>query len=89
MRDELTFPSVGELIAAYQRGSLSPVEVTEQALARMAKTNPVLNAVACPLEQLAPGSRRSQRNRRTGAAHPDRLPAFRCRSRTHSTSAAW
>lgn len=53
MREETTYWSIASLIAAYQRGSLSPVEVTEQALARIAQTNPVLNAIACPLEQLA------------------------------------
>src|SRR5882762_7631053 len=44
MTDELAFTSAAELAALIARRAMSPVEVVEGVLARIAKTQPVLNA---------------------------------------------
>jgi Asp-tRNA(Asn)/Glu-tRNA(Gln) amidotransferase A subunit family amidase len=44
---------VAELRAAYARGELSPAELLEDALARLAEQNPRLNAFLCTLDRLA------------------------------------
>jgi Asp-tRNA(Asn)/Glu-tRNA(Gln) amidotransferase A subunit family amidase len=41
---ELAYASIGELAPAIHRGDISPVELTEIALERIARLNPVLNA---------------------------------------------
>jgi len=42
--DDLLFAPIAEIAARYRRGDLSPVEVTERTLARIAALNPTLNA---------------------------------------------
>ncbi len=44
MTDDIARLSAGELIAGYRDGSLSPVEATRAALARIEKHDPALNA---------------------------------------------
>ena len=44
MTDDLAFTSAAELAALIARRAVSPVEVVEGVLARIAKTQPVLNA---------------------------------------------
>jgi aspartyl-tRNA(Asn)/glutamyl-tRNA(Gln) amidotransferase subunit A len=43
-KDELAFLSAAELLNAYRRRDVSPIEVTETALARIDRLNPKLNA---------------------------------------------
>ena len=42
--DDLLFAPIAEIAARYRRGDLSPVEITEHTLARIAALNPTLNA---------------------------------------------
>ena len=42
--DDILFSSIATVAARYRSGDLSPVEVTERALARIASLNPTLNA---------------------------------------------
>lgn len=48
--DDLLFCSIGELAARYRDGSLSPVAVTRQIIARIARLDPVLNSFITVLE---------------------------------------
>ncbi len=51
--DEILFASIAEVGAAYRAGTLSPVAVTEKALARIEALNPVLNAFITVTAELA------------------------------------
>ena len=56
------FPTVAELGERYRAGSLTPETVVEEALARIARLEPSLNAFACRMEDEA----RAEARRRTG-----------------------
>ncbi|MEZ5777016.1 MAG: amidase [Paracoccaceae bacterium] len=56
------FPTVHELGAAYRNGSLTPSDVVDAALGRIARLEPSLNAFACRMEEEA----RADAARRTG-----------------------
>src|SRR3990172_5034423 len=45
--EEITFLSGAELLSAYRKRELSPVEVTQAALERIDRLNPALNAYLC------------------------------------------
>jgi aspartyl-tRNA(Asn)/glutamyl-tRNA(Gln) amidotransferase subunit A len=47
------FWPVAELVAAYRRGDLSPVDVAEEAIVRIERFNPLLNAVLARLDEQA------------------------------------
>jgi aspartyl-tRNA(Asn)/glutamyl-tRNA(Gln) amidotransferase subunit A len=51
--EDTTFASIRDLGTAYRDGSLSPVTVAEQALARIARLEPALNAFADPMAEQA------------------------------------
>lgn len=53
MHEHTPFLSVAALRAAYRSGELSPVEVTQQKLARIQELDPAVHAVSCPLNSLA------------------------------------
>ena len=53
MDDDPLWWSVGRLVGAYRSGSLSPAEVCELALARIAEVNPRLHAYILPTPELA------------------------------------
>lgn len=55
------FPTVAELGARYRNGTLTPSDVVEEALTRIAKLEPSLNAFACRMEDQA----RADARRRT------------------------
>lgn len=47
------FWPIAELVASYRRGDLSPVDVAEEAIARIERFNPLLNAVLARLDDQA------------------------------------
>ncbi len=53
MSDDVGFLSVAELGARYRDGRLTPIAVVEAALARIARTDPKLNAFADPMAEIA------------------------------------
>lgn len=66
---DLCYMPATELIAAFSRRSLSPVEVTEAVLSRIEALEPVLNAFATPTPELALATaRRAERAQMRGEA---------------------
>ena len=65
--DDLLFASIAEVAARYRDGSLSPVTVTEQALARSEALNPTLNAfITVTGETALAAARQAERELRAG-----------------------
>src|SRR5216683_312937 len=72
MTDDLAFASAAELAALIARRAVSPVEVVEGVLARIEKTQPVLNAfiTVCAEEARAAARRRWPPGSRPSASAP-------------------
>ncbi len=66
--DELLFAPIAEIARRYRSGALSPVEVTERTLARIAALNPTLNAFITVTADLAvAAARQAEAELRAGA----------------------
>ncbi len=65
--DNILFAPIAEVAAGYRDGSLSPVAVTELALARIAALNPVLNAfITVTADQARAAAQRAEEELRRG-----------------------
>ena len=65
--DDILFAPIAEVAAGYRSGLLSPVAVTELALARIAALNPVLNAfITVTAEQARASAWRAEQELRRG-----------------------
>lgn len=65
--DDLLFAPIAEVAQRYRKGTLSPVEVTERTLARIAQCNPILNAFITVTSDVAlAAAQQAQRELATG-----------------------
>lgn len=65
--DDILFASIPEVAACFRRGDLSPVEVTERALARIQALNPILNAfITVTAEAALAAARQAEAELRAG-----------------------
>lgn len=66
--DDLLFATITEVAQRYREGTLSPVEVTERTLARIAQLNPTLNAFITVTNDIAlAAAHQAERELRAGA----------------------
>src|SRR3546814_12387063 len=78
MSDDLCFSTASDLVEAYSTGGLSPVEVTQALLKRIAAVNPKLNAYCLVDEDSALKDARASEARWTAGKPPgpvDGVPA--------------